>query len=181
VRPSSGERAAPGRGAPAGRARPPLDRDALIERLADHHRHPRHHGPMPDADVAAGAGNPGCGDVVTVYLKATDRVEAVSFEGTGCTISQGATSILLQRVNQARPTLGALRAMTLEEHLEHVGRQVVGFRERCAAVGFDALRRAVRALETERKLVAAGYSPADARRLRLQVPGTGELRAPSEP
>ena len=148
------------------------DRDALIERLADHHRHPRHHGPLPDADVTAGAGNPGCGDVVTVYLKlapGTDRLESATFEGTGCTISQGATSLLLQDVNRSRPTLGELGALSLDRHLDRLGRDVVGFRERCAAVGFDALRRAARALETERKLVAAGYAPAEARRMRLQA------------
>ena len=148
------------------------DRDALIERLADHHRHPRHHGPLPDADVTAGAGNPGCGDVVTVYLKlapGTDRLESATFEGTGCTISQGATSLLLQDVNRSRPTLGELSALSLDRHLDRLGRDVVGFRERCAAVGFDALRRAVRAIETERKLMAAGYPPAEARRLRLQA------------
>jgi nitrogen fixation NifU-like protein len=151
-----------------------LDRDALVERLADHHRHPRHHGALPDAEIQAGAGNPGCGDVVTVYLKTapgTDRLEAATFEGQGCTISQGATSLLLQHVNRARPTLAELGDMPLEEHIERVGREVVGFRERCAAVGFDALRHAVRALETERKLVAAGYTPAQARRMRLQAAG----------
>jgi nitrogen fixation NifU-like protein len=151
-----------------------LDREGLIERLAEHHRHPRHHGPLPDAEVTAGAGNPGCGDVVTVYLKTapgTGRLEAASFEGTGCTISQGATSLLLQHVNRIRPTLSELMDLSLDEHLERVGREVVGFRERCAAVGFDALRRAARALETERKLVAAGYSAAAARRMRLQAAG----------
>jgi nitrogen fixation NifU-like protein len=150
------------------------DRDALIERLADHHRHPRHHGPLPDADVTAGAGNPGCGDVVTVYLKiapGTDRLESATFEGTGCTISQGATSLLLQDVNRSRPTLGELGALSLDRHLDRLGRDVVGFRERCAAVGFDALRRAVRALEAERRLVTAGYSPPEARRLRLRAQG----------
>ena len=153
-----------------------LDREALIERLADHHRHPRHHGALPDAEIQAAAGNPGCGDVVTVYLKTapdTGRLEAATFEGQGCTISQGATSLLLQHVNRVRPTLAEIVDMPLEEHLDRVGREVVGFRERCAAVGFDALRHAVRGLETERKLVAAGYSPGEARRMRLQAAGRG--------
>jgi len=146
-----------------------LDRETLIERLADHHRHPRHQGPLPDADVTAAAGNPGCGDVVTVHLRTApdgEHVEAVSFEGAGCTISQGAASLLMQEINRSRPTLAELRGMTLDAHLELVGREVVGFRERCAAVGFDALQRATRALEAERKLIAAGYTPEEARRMR---------------
>jgi len=148
----------------------PLDREALIERLADHHRHPRHHGPLEDADVTAAAGNPGCGDVVTIHLRTVpdgERVDAVSFEGAGCTISQGAASLLVQEINRTRPTLTDVRAMTLDAHLDLVGREVVGFRERCAAVGFDALQRAARSLEAERRLIAAGHSPGEARRMRL--------------
>jgi nitrogen fixation NifU-like protein len=144
-----------------------LTREQLIERLAEHHRHPRHSGPMQDADVSGAAGNPGCGDVVTVHLRlapGTDRVAAASFEGSGCTISQGAASLLLQEINRTHPTLAEIRARSLEAHLDLVGREVVGFRERCAAVGLDALRRAALALVSIRKLVAAGDSLDEARR-----------------
>jgi hypothetical protein len=72
--------------------------------------------------------------------------------------------MLMQRVNRAQPTLGEVRAMSFDEHLDAVGREVVGFRERCAAVGFDALRRAVALLETVRRLEAAGDTPEEARR-----------------
>jgi nitrogen fixation NifU-like protein len=139
----------------------------MIERLAEHHRRPRHHGALPDADVRAGAGNPGCGDIVTVYLRTapdTDQVEAASFEGTGCTISQGAASMLMQRINRTRPTLAEVRAWSFDEHLDAVGREVVGFRERCAAVGFDAARRAATMLAMVRRLVAAGDTLDEARR-----------------
>jgi hypothetical protein len=67
------------------------------------------------------------------------------------------------------PTLAEVQALTLEHHLETIGREVVGFRERCAAVGLDALQGAVKALEAERRLVAAGYAPDEARRLRLRA------------
>jgi nitrogen fixation protein NifU and related proteins len=149
-----------------------LSRDQLVERLVEHQRHPRHRGAMANADISVGAGNPGCGDVVSVHVKTTpdgERIEAVSFEGSGCTISQGAASILLQEINRAHPTLVEVRELTLERHLELVGREVVGFRERCAAVGFDALQGALKALDAERRLVAAGYSPEEARRMRLAV------------
>ena len=127
---------------------------------------------MPDADITVGAGNPGCGDVVSVSVKIApdgDRVEAATFEGSGCTISQGAASILLQEINRTHPSLSAVRGLTLEAHLDLVGRDVVGFRERCAAVALDALQGAVKAIEVERKLVAAGYSPDEARRMRLRA------------
>src|SRR5690606_36119057 len=72
-----------------------VDRQTRIALLVDHFRNPRHKHAMDDADVRMPGGNPGCGDVVTVYLKAdpdADRVAEVSFEGTGCTISQAAAS-----------------------------------------------------------------------------------------
>ncbi len=127
---------------------------------------------MPDAAISAAAGNPGCGDVVTVYLKTapdSDRIEAATFEGSGCTISQGAASLLLQEINRDHPTLADVLARPLGGHLDLIGREVVGFRERCAAVGFDALQHAVRSLEAERKLIAAGYSAAEARTMRQQA------------
>lgn len=127
---------------------------------------------MPDADITVGAGNPGCGDVVTVSVKIApdgDRIEAATFEGSGCTISQGAASILLQEINRTHPSLSAVRGLTLDAHLDLVGRDVVGFRERCAAVALDALQGAVKALEVERRLVAAGYPPDEARRMRRKA------------
>jgi nitrogen fixation NifU-like protein len=151
-----------------------LDREALIERLVDHNRHPRHTGALADADARGEGGNPGCGDVVTVYLRAApdgDHIEAATFEGTGCTISQGAASLLLERINATHPTLEEVRNFTMDQLLDLVGREVVGFRERCATVGLDALKRAVHVLDAERRLVAAGFSPAEARRMRERAEG----------
>src|SRR5215475_10739527 len=76
-----------------------VDRQEAIEFLLDHYQHPRNHGPLADADVTMPGGNPGCGDIVTIYLKvgaSGDQVEKVTFEGEGCTISQAAASILTE-------------------------------------------------------------------------------------
>ena len=70
-----------------------MDRQTRIELLVDHFKRPRHKGAMEDADVRMPGGNPGCGDTVAMYVKAdpaSDRIERVSFEGQGCTISQAA-------------------------------------------------------------------------------------------
>ena len=72
-----------------------LDRQAYVENIIDHFQHPRNTGRLEDADVQLGGGNPGCGDLITVYVKVgDDRVEDVSFEGAGCTISQAGGSIV---------------------------------------------------------------------------------------
>ena len=69
-----------------------MDRQAYVEHILDHYEHPRHKHRLEDADVQLGGGNPGCGDLITVYLKIGDdeTIEAIGFEGEGCTISQAA-------------------------------------------------------------------------------------------
>src|SRR5207247_2364819 len=81
-------------------------------------RRQSHRGKLPDAEVQVPGGNPGCGDVVTLYLKAKegdDRVAAVSFEGVGCTLSQAAASILAERANRLQPTFEEVLALSYEE------------------------------------------------------------------
>jgi nitrogen fixation NifU-like protein len=81
--------------------------------------------------------------VVTVYLKIElpDRIAAVSFEGQGCTISQAAASILSERVIGS--TFAAIEAMTLEEMIDLLGREVVETRPRCATLALRTLKAAI--------------------------------------
>ena len=44
-------------------------RQEYIEFLLDHYQNPRNRHAMSDADVVRPGGNPGCGDVITLYLK----------------------------------------------------------------------------------------------------------------
>jgi nitrogen fixation NifU-like protein len=120
-----------------------MDRVALIARLLDHYEHPRNRGPLPDADVTHTGGIPDCGDVVTVYMniEPPDRIAAVSFEGRGCTISQAAASILSERVIGA--PFAAIEAMTLEEMIDLLGREVVETRPRCATLALRTLKAAI--------------------------------------
>ena len=57
---------------------PPPDRQALIERLVHHYQHPRHKGVLEGADAVMPGGNPGCGDLVTMYVRTepgSDRID----------------------------------------------------------------------------------------------------------
>ena len=46
-----------------------MDRQEAIEFLLDHYQNPRNSGAFEPVDVTMPGGNPGCGDVVTIYLK----------------------------------------------------------------------------------------------------------------
>ena len=146
-----------------------MDRETRIAWLVDHYQHPRHRGKLEGADVRMPGGNPGCGDLLTAYLKAApdaDRIEALSFEGEGCTLSQAAASILAERVNQQHPSLEDVLAFSYEEMMELLGRDMVSSRPRCATLALGTLKAAVRRLEMDRRLRAAGRSEAEIRVLR---------------
>ncbi|MGD2154838.1 MAG: iron-sulfur cluster assembly scaffold protein [Gemmatimonadales bacterium] len=146
-----------------------MDRETAIAFLVDHYQNPRHKSRLADADIEMPGGNPGCGDVVVLQLKADangERIVEAAFEGRGCTISQAAASILLQRVNRERPAFRDVLALSYEEMIEVLGPELVGFRHRCATLALGTLKVAVKTLETDRKLRDAGYSAEEIARLR---------------
>jgi nitrogen fixation NifU-like protein len=67
------------------------------EVLLDHSKRPRNFRPMEGADRHAEGYNPLCGDKVTIFLKMEgDRIQDVSFQGSGCAISTASASILTE-------------------------------------------------------------------------------------
>ncbi|HEY8106959.1 MAG TPA: iron-sulfur cluster assembly scaffold protein [Gemmatimonadales bacterium] len=143
------------------------DRETQIALLVDHYQRPRHKGTLAGADATMPGGNPGCGDLVTMHVKAgaDGRVEAVTFEGEGCTISQAAASILADRINKTHPTLDEVADFPYEQMIDMLGRDVVGFRERCATLALGTLKMAARQIESYRRLRAAGRTDAEIREL----------------
>jgi len=125
-------------------------RQQSIDFILDHYEHPRHHGPLADADVVISGGNPGCGDVVTLYLKldAEERVSAVGFEGEGCTISQAAASLLTDKLI-GRP-LTTLTDFDPEPLIDEMGREVVSTRLKCATLAVNLARGAEKYYRTQK-------------------------------
>ena len=116
-----------------------LYQDALI----DHYRNPRNQGILEHPDFTSGEDNPSCGDSVNMYGQVQNgTLVAVSFQGTGCVISQAAASMLTQKV------LG----MDLHEIMKIDAafmRQLVGIelgptRVRCALLALEALQKGIR-------------------------------------
>lgn len=72
-------------------------RELYQEMILDHHRHPRNYGKLADANRHAEGFNPLCGDRVTVYvIVANDRIQDVSFEGSGCAICIASCSLMTE-------------------------------------------------------------------------------------
>jgi nitrogen fixation protein NifU and related proteins len=71
-----------------------LYRDVII----DHNRNPRNFRKIPPPCRHAEGLNPLCGDKLHVYLRVgdDDRIEDVSFEGSGCAISVASASLMTE-------------------------------------------------------------------------------------
>jgi nitrogen fixation protein NifU and related proteins len=140
-----------------------VDRQAYIEHIIDHFEHPRNRGRMENADVQLGGGNPGCGDLITVYVKVgdDDRVEQVTFEGEGCTISQAGGSIVTELATGM--TLDEVKAMGLAEITDEMGDDIVKSRVRCATLALGTLQAAVDQFRRDRERREAGLPPIEMR------------------
>ena len=63
--------------------------------ILDHNRRPRNRGKLPTANRVAHGNNPSCGDECSVYLQLDgDRITNLSFDGSGCAISQASASLM---------------------------------------------------------------------------------------
>jgi nitrogen fixation NifU-like protein len=129
-----------------------MDRQEQIEFLLDHYENPRHKEPMEGDDVAmVEGGNPGCGDIVRIYLKMDDDDRAVvTFEGEGCTISQASASYLSEFATGK--TLDELAELDHNDLIDALGREIVTQRTRCATLSLDTLRAALRKREREQMI-----------------------------
>jgi nitrogen fixation protein NifU and related proteins len=69
------------------------------EVILDHYKSPRNKRDLPEAERSCSKNNPLCGDEITVKVHLEDgRVAAVTFLGSGCSISQASASMMTEAV-----------------------------------------------------------------------------------
>ncbi|MBA2596436.1 MAG: iron-sulfur cluster assembly scaffold protein [Chloroflexia bacterium] len=136
-----------------------MDRQSYVENIVDHYEHPRNKGRMENSDIHLGGGNPGCGDLITMYVKigVGDRVEQVTFEGDGCTISQAGGSIVTELAQGL--TLQEVKELGLSAITEEMGDEIVRSRVRCATLALGTLQAAVDQFRRDRDRREAGLPP----------------------
>lgn len=118
------------------------EREAKIDFILEHYENPRHHGRLPEPCEIQRGGNPGCGDILTLYLQIDGRgiVTDVSFEGEGCTISQAAASMVTELV--LGKSVAEIQALPSDTVLDLVGREIASTRLRCATLGLNVAKTA---------------------------------------
>ncbi len=136
-----------------------MDRQEAIEFLMDHYENPRNSGPLEHADVSLTGGNPGCADIITMHARfgKDGRLEVVNWEGEGCTISRAAASYVTE-ITQGM-TADEVEAMTFEDLVEQLGRELVMTRPTCATLALGTLKKGVHEFNM-RKLAEDSEYPA---------------------
>ncbi len=75
-----------------------LYRDTLLK----HSRDPRNKGVLKDSDAYFELKNPLCGDLITLYLKTSQKmVSKVTFEAQCCSICMASASMLTEQITQS--------------------------------------------------------------------------------
>lgn len=72
-------------------------RDLYQQVIMDHNKRPRNFREMENPNHLAHGNNPLCGDKLVVYVKHDgERIEDVSFKGSGCAISVASASLMTE-------------------------------------------------------------------------------------
>ncbi len=121
----------------------PMSRQEAVEFLLDHYQNPQHRGHVENATIVRSGGNPGCSDVVEMSARITadGTLEEVAFEGQGCTISMAAADYVAEIA--AGRTIEEVEAITADELMDELGREVVMTRPICATAALSVLKQAV--------------------------------------
>ncbi len=134
-------------------------RELYQEVIIDHNRNPRNHHTMDNATCQARGFNPLCGDKLTVYVHIEDHViDAISFVGCGCAISQASASLMTEALQGKTTTVahemferfhGMLtqdveHAKTLDKLAVLAGVRVYPARVKCATLAWHTLEAALK-------------------------------------
>ncbi|HEX4204050.1 MAG TPA: iron-sulfur cluster assembly scaffold protein [Ktedonobacteraceae bacterium] len=120
-----------------------MNRQEAIDFLLDHYENPRNRGELEHPDVKRTGGNPGCADMITMeaHFDQDGKIDAVSWDGEGCTISRAAASYVTEIVEGMTPE--EIEAMSFEDLIEQLGRELVMTRPTCATLALGTLKRGV--------------------------------------
>ena len=121
-----------------------MDREELMSFILDHYESPRNHGIINDPDAFYEGGNPGCGDIVRVYLKIDDNnlINEIKFDGEGCILSQAGTSIITEAVQGK--SVEEVEQMTPEVITDLIGTEIAMSRPKCTTLGLSTVKFALK-------------------------------------
>lgn len=115
-----------------------------LDRILEHYRNPRNYGELEGADAHAKESNMVCGDLTEIFVKVREgRIEAISFKGKGCMLSQASASILTEYA-RGMSVEEAMR-LSKQDVFRMLGIELGPVRSRCAMLSVKAMRKALKA------------------------------------
>ncbi len=109
------------------------------EELLEHYKYPKHRKKLATHDFKAGDYNPSCGDRIAIEGTVNDNVITdLGFEGSGCVISQAATSMLTEMC--VGNTIEAVMALTKDDISTLIGIPLGPTRLKCALLCLQVLQ-----------------------------------------
>lgn len=132
------------------------------EVILDHYKNPQHAGLRDPYDAEVHHVNTSCGDELTLRVHLSEdgsKVEDISYEAEGCSISQASTSIMAEEIvgrplDEAMATLAAFEEMVTSRGQNEGDPEVIGdgvafagvskypARVKCALLGWKAFQAA---------------------------------------
>src|SRR5208283_4464686 len=130
-------------------------------KVMDLFRNPKNLGKMDDATVVAVAGNPACGDMITFYLKITDKdvIERASFESYGCAATIATSSIVTEMI-KGLSLEQAWLDVTWKKVTEEIG-GLPSVKFHCGVLAVGALKRAIRQYFKQKGALIPSWMPAE--------------------
>lgn len=114
-----------------------------MDNILDHFKNPRHKGELKDYSTKYAEANLSCGDKVEITVLLKDGIlKDAKFNGNGCAISQAGISILLEEVIGYKAE--DILKINKDNILEMIGIELGPVRLKCALLGLETLKQAIR-------------------------------------
>jgi len=106
--------------------------DLYQQKIMDHYVNPRNQGAISDADKVFAGKHISCGDDITFQVKIgkNKKITQVAWQGSGCTISQAAASILSEMMIDKKIT--DVQKMDSQGFLKKLEIELSPSRQKCA-------------------------------------------------
>lgn len=112
------------------------------EEILEHYKYPKNRGAIDHPDITYKDTNPLCGDECQIDIKLDgDKVSNIKFLATGCAISQAATSMLTEMIEEK--SLEEIKKIGKKTILEALGMELGPVRLKCALLCLKVLKAGV--------------------------------------
>ncbi|MBI4152648.1 iron-sulfur cluster assembly scaffold protein [Candidatus Woesearchaeota archaeon] len=119
-----------------------FDEQLYKEEILELYKHPLNKHALSEYTHWQEKSNPLCGDRIRIYLNIPDQIiRDISFEGSGCAISQAAASLLTEKLKQL-PVKDA-ESLPGEEMIRMLGIPISHLRQKCALLALQAVKAAL--------------------------------------